>query len=359
VNHLGNVLAVITDRHKGIETTADVYSDKYLPDVIVAQDYDPGGMILPGREWVATAENYKFGFNGKENTDEVYGEGNAVDFGARIYDVRLERWLSVDPLFKDYPSLSPFVYSANSPIWLTDNDGRKVTAYDTPSKELVLSTINYMFGSGFVEKNGFLFENNVLVHNGNTPTGFSKEQEVMYQYFMDLLVNSKTEVSIRANRNSIGYTGMDGEVELAFVSSTAAATTFGLKPFTIIEKNENNVPKVVNSRDYQSITMIPTQTMKNGTGVATEDGNISAVPVEYLTIHEFGHDMINVIMNEFGGKYNGINFTILTQEEQNDFSIRLSNTLNKDKGMSQETGANQHGRKDGKLPVSKPTPLTK
>ncbi|MCX6232781.1 MAG: RHS repeat-associated core domain-containing protein [Bacteroidetes bacterium] len=66
---------------------------------------------------------YRFGFNGKEKDNEVKGTGNSLDFGARIYDPRIGRWLSVDPLAKKFPEESPFLYAGNNPIFLTDPDG--------------------------------------------------------------------------------------------------------------------------------------------------------------------------------------------------------------------------------------------
>jgi len=122
VNHLGNVLAVITDRHKGIETTADDYSDQYLPDVIIAQDYDPFGMLLAGRFW-EVGSGYRYGFNGKENTNEVYYFNNFQDYGFRSYDVRLGRFISVDPLTKNYPLWTPYQFAGNVPIKFVDLDG--------------------------------------------------------------------------------------------------------------------------------------------------------------------------------------------------------------------------------------------
>jgi len=67
---------------------------------------------------------YRFTFNGKENDSETYGDGNAYDFGARIYDARLGRWLSVDPLNSKYPSLTPYHFTANNPIIYKDVDGK-------------------------------------------------------------------------------------------------------------------------------------------------------------------------------------------------------------------------------------------
>ena len=83
-------------------------------------------MLIQERTYTATVEGYRFGFNGMEKVDEVSGSGNAYDFGARIYDSRLGRWMSVDPLQKKYPSLSPYNFVANSPILFIDPDGRVI-----------------------------------------------------------------------------------------------------------------------------------------------------------------------------------------------------------------------------------------
>ena len=67
---------------------------------------------------------YGFGFNGQEKDQETYGEGNEYDYGFRIYNPRIGRFLSVDPLFKNYFSFSTYNFALNSPIFLKDADGR-------------------------------------------------------------------------------------------------------------------------------------------------------------------------------------------------------------------------------------------
>jgi RHS repeat-associated protein len=85
-----------------------------------AQDYYAFGMLMPGRTDGGAG---RFGFNGKENVDEVEGRGNFQDYGMRAYDSRLGRFFSVDPLRKDYPWYSTYQFAGNKPIWATDLDG--------------------------------------------------------------------------------------------------------------------------------------------------------------------------------------------------------------------------------------------
>lgn len=66
---------------------------------------------------------YSFSFNGMEKVDDIKGDGNALDFGARIYDSRLGRWMSVDPRFKDFAGWTPYKVLLNSPIVMVDPNG--------------------------------------------------------------------------------------------------------------------------------------------------------------------------------------------------------------------------------------------
>jgi RHS repeat-associated protein len=64
-----------------------------------------------------------FGFNGMEKINEQYGEGNAYDFGERIYDGRIARFLSTDKFERKFSSWSPYIFAGNSPIWGIDVKG--------------------------------------------------------------------------------------------------------------------------------------------------------------------------------------------------------------------------------------------
>jgi hypothetical protein len=65
-NHLGNVLAVISDR-KLQTIDGDMSLGLYFSaDIWSTSDYHPFGMMMTGRSWKADA--YRFGFQNKNRT---------------------------------------------------------------------------------------------------------------------------------------------------------------------------------------------------------------------------------------------------------------------------------------------------
>ena len=122
-NHLGNVLEVFRD--KRIPTCGGHGTIAYYqPSIVSFQDYYAFGGQMAGY-YVASSGAYRYGFNGKEFDPETYNsDGNEYDYGARIYNPRLGKWLSVDPLSNKFPSESPYCFSGNIPIWFSDIDGK-------------------------------------------------------------------------------------------------------------------------------------------------------------------------------------------------------------------------------------------
>jgi RHS repeat-associated protein len=162
-NHLGNVLSVIND--KKLPILSNIGSLTYfVPDEEAFNDYYPGGMLLPNRH--GSSDSYRYGFNNMEKDDEIKGEGNSYDFGARMYDPRVFRWLSGDPAYNEYPSHSPYNFALNNPIINKDPDGKRVyyaaglggrganengmmkTEWDTEQNAYIQSVQNSFEGSG-------------------------------------------------------------------------------------------------------------------------------------------------------------------------------------------------------------------
>jgi RHS repeat-associated protein len=113
-NHLGNVLAVITD---------NIYmnTDSTWAHVVNVNDYYPFGLDMPGR--LVREKGYRYGFNGKEKDDNGEFGNTTYDYGFRIYNPSIGRFLSVDPLTASFAYYSPYQFAGNKPIMFVDLDG--------------------------------------------------------------------------------------------------------------------------------------------------------------------------------------------------------------------------------------------
>ncbi len=82
---------------------------------------------------IANGGVYQYGYNGKMKDNEWAGAGNSLDFGNRLFDTRAIRFSSLDKYMQKFPSQSPYVYAANSPIGAKDVNGDYVyiLAYTT------------------------------------------------------------------------------------------------------------------------------------------------------------------------------------------------------------------------------------
>jgi len=135
-NHLGNVLAVISDK-------VNLYGhdnrlDSARATAVSASDYYPFGLPMKGRTF--DSADYRFGFNGKEKDNPFVSAAN-YDYGFRIYDPSKGRFLSVDPLFKDYPWNSTYAFAENDVIRSIDLDGLE-KYYTTDGKYIGTSIAN-------------------------------------------------------------------------------------------------------------------------------------------------------------------------------------------------------------------------
>jgi len=88
------------------------------------------------------AKSYRRGFNGMEKDYEVKGGGNSYDFGARMYDARVGRFLSVDPLAHEFPWQSPYMFCDGNPINKIDPDGRAAETTIVGKNGKVIDVIN-------------------------------------------------------------------------------------------------------------------------------------------------------------------------------------------------------------------------
>ena len=143
-DHLGNVTSIISD-HKfpiALPVPRADSVDYYTPQMVRSlTDYYPFGLPMPERS--NTSLSYRYGFNGQEKDNEVYGLGASYSAEFWQYDARLGRRWNLEP--RPNPSISPFATFANNPIVYSDVLGDTVRGNNATSAERMLSTIQSSF----------------------------------------------------------------------------------------------------------------------------------------------------------------------------------------------------------------------
>ena len=122
---MGNVRAVVSDRRiPEFDGSGNITGSH--AEILSATDYYPFGQEMPGRTYSPNA--YRYGFNGKEKDDEIKGSsGTSYDYGARMYDTRIGRMFSRDPMGDiAYPGLTPYSGMGGNPICNIDAEGKLI-----------------------------------------------------------------------------------------------------------------------------------------------------------------------------------------------------------------------------------------
>jgi len=131
-NHLGNVLVTVSDKKLPVPNIPATQASYYMPDVISTNDYYSFGSLMPGRN--QSTPSYRYGFNGQEKTDEIYGVSgshNTAKFWE--YDTRTGRRWNLDPVTKAWES--GYAVMGSNPIWNKDPNGDDFENVHTERKE--------------------------------------------------------------------------------------------------------------------------------------------------------------------------------------------------------------------------------
>jgi RHS repeat-associated protein len=127
-------------------------------------------MTMPGRKF--SSGNYRYGFNGKEQDKETTGT-STYDYGFRIYNPALGRFLSVDPLSKSYPWNSPYAFAENDVIRSIDLDGLEKAVISMND-----NTITFKITMAVFTNRPDKEINGVKYQGGNMPEGCTNAVEV-------------------------------------------------------------------------------------------------------------------------------------------------------------------------------------
>ncbi len=265
-NHLGNVLVVVSDRKTSLANTGNAsLVSRYRPVIVSAQDYYAFGMIMPQRS--TSSGSYRYGFNGKENDNEISSTGNQYDYGFRIYNPRLGRFLSTDPLFKSYPELTPYQFASNTPIKAIDLDGLEAKKPDISFGDHAKLGLAYLYykigeiGNQMQERDG--------LERGKNSSGFAYAVENIGNQL--LIVHGHLEMqqaatsgpkgrptassTIRTQGEVFSTSKLPSQIYSSFWSlnkgSLIVKQEEGIKPFVLLNVIDDGVDDVI--RDANNI----------------------------------------------------------------------------------------------------------
>jgi RHS repeat-associated protein len=213
------------------------------------------------------SSGYRFGFNGKEKVDEVYGDANAYDFGARIYDPRIGRWLAVDPLTAKYPSLTPYNFSGNTPIMCKDPDGKKIVVYHE--------------GKPYVYKPGV-----------EPPAG---SPDILFKVHEAAKYAMQTEIGAKV-WNTVGDSHRVVNINFKDAKTIDDETTNKFEPYNVSGRTETETKLGDLAWDYNSRVIVLGGWDNEGDG----NVNIGYQSPSTVLLHELGHAFLMEIALNYG-----------------------------------------------------------
>ncbi len=148
----------------------------------------------------------------------------------------------------------------------------------------------------------------------------TSQQQLLFTYISKTILNSKTIVNVNVYADKTEHQRLDGSVSETKLNGEAGKTTYLDRQY--YRNNDGDVLHIPATNEIA----IPGTTMVDGNSASTVSG-ILPFSKEHALLHEIGHAIMNTIMNEYKGNFNGVDFNKMSEGDRKDWAINFTNTL--------------------------------
>lgn len=251
--------------------------------------YYPFGGLMGESKSLASSQRYKY--NGKE-LDRTHGL-DWYDYGARMYDPALARWMAPDPLAEKYYGVSPYAYCGDNPIRRMELDG--MDWIEAPNGQAQFDS-KWEVHSKLPEGYKYLGKSVVLMaENGDIYYGRNDGKELFWYTpggkSADL-TQEMTQVNSSNNSKPIDSKSMDKAMNTASLVNVANDVKLGL--FQIAANMKNGESPFYRYADMSSLGTTTARYYKFFNGIGFAGSAITGV----YTINQLKNNVVN---NNWGG----------------------------------------------------------